>query len=108
MRIGGIASANETAIGQRPVTQGTVVPNPHSRALVALQPPPRREGGSLYRPLRPEPAVVAQLFACRDGFPQTREKRRATPADAIASYASVRRAIVAGRELTSVATDQSA
>jgi hypothetical protein len=107
MRIGGIASANETAIGRRPIPQETVVPNPHNRALVALEPPARRTGASLYRPLRPEPAVVAQLFACRDGFPQTRDKRRATASDATASYASVRRAVLASRTPKSVATDQS-
>ncbi len=54
-----------------------------SRALVAVTPPSAaREGATLHR----QPAFLAQLLAIKDQHPQTRERRRATPQEAIAAY----------------------
>ena len=54
-----------------------------SRALVALDPLQGRSGntaGYRYAPF------VAQLVATKDQHPQTRERRRADPSDALAAY----------------------
>jgi hypothetical protein len=54
-----------------------------SRALVALTPASaERERATLYR----QPAFLAHLLAVKDQHPQTRERRRATPQEAIAAY----------------------
>jgi hypothetical protein len=57
-----------------------------SRALVALDPLQDRPGntaGYRYAPF------VAQLVATKDQHPQTRERRRAEPNDALAAYRAV-------------------
>ena len=57
-----------------------------SRALVALDPLQSRSGntaGHRYAPF------VAQLVATKDQHPQTRERRRAEPNDALAAYRAV-------------------
>jgi hypothetical protein len=55
-----------------------------SRALVAIAPPPaaRHESAGRYRPS----AFLAHLIAMKDLHPQTRERRRAAPHEAIAAY----------------------
>ena len=59
-----------------------------SRALVPLAPPATsHEAGSMYR----EAAFIAQLIACKDQHPQMRERRRATPDEAIAAYCAAAR-----------------
>jgi hypothetical protein len=53
------------------------------RALVALDPlqgHPGRPANHRYAPF------VAQLVATKDQHPQTRERRRADPSDAVAAY----------------------
>ena len=57
-----------------------------SRALIALQPVP--SGGT---PLRthPDARFLAHLIATDQRLPQTRERRRAEPQDAIAAYAAM-------------------
>ncbi|MGE3144689.1 MAG: hypothetical protein AB7K35_03780 [Pseudorhodoplanes sp.] len=62
------------------------------RALVPLAPAgiasPRTAA-----PTRPVAAFLAHLIATAQGAPQTRERRRAEPADAIARYALQARAL---------------
>jgi DNA-binding transcriptional regulator YdaS (Cro superfamily) len=74
------AAASKNASAGEPVTKG--------QALVAVAP--------VVRPELPAPVVrrvtsaafLAQLIATREQFPQTRERRRAEPADAITLYAA--------------------
>jgi hypothetical protein len=58
-----------------------------SRALVAFAPATAGPEPSLPR-VRPSAEFLAQLIATRDQAPQTRQRRRAEPADAIAAYAA--------------------
>jgi hypothetical protein len=51
---------------------------------VAPAPPVDRARFAPFR--RPDAAVIAHLFAMRDGDAQTREKRRAEPTAAVAAY----------------------
>jgi hypothetical protein len=55
------------------------------RALIPLQPAAARDG-ELHA--RPQAAFLAHLIATDNKLPQTRERRRAEPADAIAAYAA--------------------
>jgi len=68
------------------VTGGRAVSAPEtseSRALVALAPPaPLREPVARFR----QAPFLAQLLAAKDQHPQTRERRRAAPHEAIAAY----------------------
>jgi hypothetical protein len=52
------------------------------RALVILEPVARQEPQTGHR----EVQFLAQLIATRDQLPQTRERRRAEPAEVIAAY----------------------
>jgi len=54
-----------------------------SRALVALDPSLDRSGQPATQRYAP---FVAQLVATKDQHPQTRERRRADPRDALAAY----------------------
>jgi len=67
---------------QGPVNHDDRSGSKHSRALVLTeaQPAPKRASG--YR----QAAFLAQLIATREQAPQTRERRRASPAEAIAAY----------------------
>jgi hypothetical protein len=61
-----------------------------SRALVAVEPPAPHAGPrSLTR--HPAAPFLAQLIATHLQMPQTRERRRAEPAEAIAAYRAVAR-----------------
>lgn len=54
-----------------------------SRALVAVAPPgPAHQPPSVHR----QAAFLAQLIATKDQHPQTRERRRAAPEEALAAY----------------------
>jgi hypothetical protein len=83
MRIGEIRQAYS---GQAGVTGGRTVSAPEtseSRAMVALAPPaPLREPVARFR----QAPFLAQLLAVKDQHPQTRERRRAAPHEAIAAY----------------------
>lgn len=57
-------------------------------ALVAIAPPPPVDRSRFVPFRRPDAAVIAHLFAMRDGDAQTREKRRAEPAVAVTAYRS--------------------
>jgi hypothetical protein len=61
---------------------------PQSRALVPVTAPSRPRLSPSYP--RPDAAFLAHLIATAQGAPQTRERRRAEPADAILAYAARR------------------
>jgi hypothetical protein len=88
MRIGGISGA---AVGPRRAAPERSAPHsaePESRALVPVAPAAPTE-----RPLvlarRPAAPFLAHLIATRMQAPQTRERRRAEPEEAIAAYATL-------------------
>jgi hypothetical protein len=66
-----------------PPENGIEPARPESRALVALDPLLRYTGQSATYRYAP---FVAQLVATKDQHPQTRERRRADPHDALAAY----------------------
>jgi hypothetical protein len=53
-----------------------------SRALVALEPAPKRRPS----PATPSAPFLTQLLAVKAGVPQTRDRRRAEPDEATHSY----------------------
>jgi hypothetical protein len=63
-------------------------PRPESRALVALSPaaPPYQDTPRQGSPRHRQSAFLAHLLAIKHQHPQTRERRRATPQEAIAAY----------------------
>jgi hypothetical protein len=82
MRIGQITTAGSRPSG-RPAQDAEVTPAGESRALVALTP-----AVATYKPSdsRRQAAFLAHLIATKGQLPQTRERRRAEPAEAIAAY----------------------
>lgn len=59
-----------------------------ARALVAVN-APREPARPMQRPTdHSRAAFLAQLIAIREHLPQTRERRRATPEEAVAAYAA--------------------
>ncbi|HWK95232.1 MAG TPA: hypothetical protein VNR39_07400 [Pseudolabrys sp.] len=67
---------------QAPVNQESGDEAGRGRALVVTAPQPSPEPASTYR----QAAFLAQLIATRDHAPQTRERRRAEPMEALAAY----------------------
>ena len=62
---------------------GEAAPAPESRALIALAPNfDHSEGQAGYRNV----AFLAQLIATKEQHPQTRERPRADPTEALAAY----------------------
>jgi hypothetical protein len=61
-----------------------------SRAIVPVAPLSRPQTLTVHQ--RPDAAFLAHLIATAQGAPQTRERRRAEPAEAILLYASQQRA----------------
>jgi hypothetical protein len=57
---------------------------PESRALVVTARPAAPQTSPVYR----QAAFLAHLIATKDQAPQTRERRRAEPSEAIAAYRS--------------------
>jgi hypothetical protein len=53
-----------------------------SRALVVTAPPAAAPAGPVYR----QAAFLAQLIATKTHAPQTRERRRAEPGEAVSAY----------------------
>jgi hypothetical protein len=84
MRLGEIGASSRQPSGpaaHRPDADEPV--RPESRALVALTPPSdrlERQAAVGYAPF------LAQLVATKDHHPQTRERRRAEPNEALAAY----------------------
>jgi len=84
MRISPVGSSAPARSAQRPAAapQGEVA---ESRALVAIEPAaPHASPRALAR--HPAAPFLAQLIATHLQVPQTRERRRAEPAEAIAAY----------------------
>ncbi len=83
MRIGG---TRERVFGQggRSSRQPDSPTSSVSRALTVVEPPVRNE---LF--LRSDAAFLAHLIATKAQAPQTRAKRRAEPAEALAAYRAV-------------------
>ncbi|WP_137042845.1 hypothetical protein [Pseudolabrys sp. FHR47] len=67
---------------QGPVSQESGDAAEPGRALVATGPQPMAEPAPNYR----QATFLAQLIATRDHAPQTRERRRAEPVEALAAY----------------------
>ena len=86
--IAGVSATTIVAAGSG-LRRDTPPPRPSkasaSRALIALQPVPSGD-----TPLRthPDARFLAHLIATAQRLPQTRERRRAEPQDAIAAYAA--------------------
>jgi hypothetical protein len=87
MRIGGIGAAAIGLNARRaaPVRRPPQAAEPESRALVAVAPAAPTER-SFARTRHPAAPFLAQLIATQLQAPQTRARRRAEPADAIAVY----------------------
>jgi hypothetical protein len=71
-----------------------------ARALVAVAPAERVDATRLTRRPYAAASLVTHLLAVRDDAAQYREKRRATPAAAIAAYAAVSAAVRARPRLS--------
>ena len=82
MRIGAITTACSRPSGL-PAPGAEAAPAGESRALVALTP-----AAATYKPSEShrQAAFLAHLIATKDQLPQTRERRRAEPGEAIAAY----------------------
>ncbi len=78
------SSADLAARGSRRETAAPTAPA--SRALIPLQPLARSD---LPARDRPQASFLAHLIATDRQLPQTRERRRGEPGDAIAAYAAV-------------------
>jgi hypothetical protein len=85
MRLGDINASTfrqSDPVGRQPEPD-CAAPAPDSRALVVLAPnTDGSEGQAAYR----NAAFLAHLIATKDQHPQTRERRRADPAEALAAY----------------------
>lgn len=77
------AASGQTGAFRRGETQTAHAPRQsESRALIATTPPPAYEAPANFR----EAAFLAHLIATKDRAPQTRERRRAEPSEAMAAY----------------------
>ncbi len=86
--ISGIRGSIVSAVGRSPreaVSAPRDARTSQSRALIPLQ--PIAPGDTPLR-ARPQAAYLAHLIATNDKLPQTRERRRAEPAEVIAVYAA--------------------
>lgn len=95
--IGGIGETTTARIGRRVPRRpagavGEGVPPHESRALVPVAPAAASEPE---RPLgrRPSAVFLAHLIASAQQVPQTRARRRAEPADAMAAYRAAGEAV---------------
>jgi hypothetical protein len=88
MRIGGIGTA---AVGSTERPRSARQHEPHetapveARAVIAVAPPARSER-IIAHTRYPAAPFLAHLIATRMHAPQTRERRRAEPQDAVAAY----------------------
>ena len=82
MRIGQLTTTGSRPSGL-PAQGAEAAPAGESRALVALTP-----AAATYKPSdsHRQAAFLAHLIATKGQLPQTRERRRAEPAEAIAAY----------------------
>lgn len=87
MRVDATRQAATGPTGRTP-RDATLAPVEHdtdSRALVVVAPVAVHEPPANYRQV----AFLAHLIAVKDQLPQTRERRRAEPGEAIAAYCAV-------------------
>jgi hypothetical protein len=85
MQLGEIRATFSRPSGFTPKRPAAAAPGAESRALVAISPDAeRREPAVNYR----DATFLAHLIATQGQFPQTRERRRATPHEAIAAYSA--------------------
>jgi hypothetical protein len=85
-----VEPTKQASLGRRSGTprDATLAPAEHdadSRALVVVTPAAAPEPSVNYR----QAPFLAHLIATKDRLPQTRERRRAEPAEAIAAYRAV-------------------
>jgi hypothetical protein len=97
MRIVSVNSAASTVARQRAnEVCDSAAPEALGRALIAIEAPLRTEHSR--RPARhPSAPFVAHLLATRMQAPQTRERRRAEPEEAIAVYRSMTKPVLEKR-----------
>ena len=62
---------------------------PENAALVPLTPPAQQAG--TFPLTRPDPTFIAHLIATAQQLPQTRNLRRAAPADVLSAYRALHR-----------------
>ena len=86
MRIGKINRSTSGLTDSRKSGAQKVVSDVAGRALVVTEPASANEVAS--SPFRDAP-FLAQLIATKDHHPQTRDRRRAEPCDAIDAYRAV-------------------
>jgi hypothetical protein len=84
--VNGIRASSADLAGRGPRHAGAAPAAMASRALIPLQPLARAD---LAARDRPQASFLAHLIATDRQLPQTRERRRAEPGDAIAAYAAV-------------------
>jgi len=82
MRVEAAKQATSGPAGNKPRDAAAAAHDTGSRALVVLAPVITPAPPANYRPA----AFLAHLIAVKDQLPQTRERRRAEPAAAIAAY----------------------
>jgi hypothetical protein len=84
-----VEPTKQASFGQGNATPRDAEPAEHgaeSRALIVTAPATIKEPSLNYRQSPLLAAFLAHLIATKDQLPQTRERRRAEPADAIAAY----------------------
>ena len=79
------ATSGHTGGTPRDAALAPVEADAESRALVVLAPAPVTSAATVYR----QAAFLTHLIAVKDQHPQTRERRRAEPSDAIVAYRAV-------------------
>jgi hypothetical protein len=84
MRIGATSGGSSNFSGRMPreAASAPAEPQAESRALVTLAPPAELDQPSIHR----QAPFLAQLIATKAQHPQTRQRRRAEPREAIAAY----------------------
>lgn len=82
MRVDAAKQATSGRAGYLPQDAAAAEHGTGGRALVVLAPAAAPEPSTIYR----QAAFLAHLIAVKDHLPQTRERRRAEPAEAIAAY----------------------
>jgi hypothetical protein len=80
------ASSGRSSETPRDATLAPAEHDADSRALVVLAPAATQAPSANYRQSPLLAAFLAQLIATKDQLPQTRERRRAEPAEALAAY----------------------
>jgi len=88
MRIVGASSPVSALTRQASEAYDAAVPEAHGRALIAIE-APRQNERYPHSAGHPSAPFVAHLLATRMQAPQTRERRRAQPQEAIAIYRSM-------------------